>query len=78
MIFQTSFKLDINDRNVHLVFDMDTGAIGFTESTGDEHREYNYLSAPPEFRMAFAEWLDNLNDKTHTTNGKISRKANKL
>lgn len=78
MIFQTSFKLVINDRNVHLVFDMDTGAIGFTELTGDEHREYSYLSAPTEFRVAFAEWLNNLNGKTHTINGKISRKANKL
>jgi len=75
MIFQASVALNINGKEVHVVFDMDTGMIGFTEISDGEHIEYSYQSCPPEFRVSFAQFMDGLIGKTHQSNGLICRKS---
>lgn len=75
MIFQTSVKLNVDGKDIHVVFDMDTGLIGFTEVTGGDYTEYSYQSAPPEFRIAFAKFMEGLAGKTHQNNVLICRKG---
>jgi len=75
MIFQTSIDLKIDDRDVHVVFDLDTGMIGFTEDIKDSHKEYLYHASPPEFKIALAELMENMTGEHRKTNGLICRKG---
>lgn len=75
MIFQTSIELNIDGREVHVIFDMDTGMVGFTEVSDGNYIEYSYQTGPPEFKIAFAEFMEGLDGKTHQSNGLICRKG---
>lgn len=75
MIFQTSIDLKIPDRDVHVVFDLDTGMFGFSEDKDGTHEEYPYNSSPPEFRIALAELMSSLSGESRKTNGLICRKG---
>ncbi len=75
MIFQTSIELNLDGKEVHVIFDMDTGMIGFTEVSDGVYKEYSYQSGPPEFKIAFAELMESLAGKTHQSNGLICRKG---
>ncbi len=75
MIFQTSIDLKIADRDVHVVFDLDTGMIGFTEDIEDSYIEHPYHTSPPEFKIALAELMQNMAGEDRKTNGLICRKG---
>ena len=74
MIFQISVELEVEGRDVHVIFDMDTGMIGFTEVTDSNRKEYSYQSGPPEFKIAFAKLMESLAGKSHQSNTLICRK----
>ncbi len=75
MIFQTSVELDIDGRDVHVIFDMDTGMIGFTEMSAGNSQEYSYQEGAPEFKIAFAKLMESLASKSHQSNSLICRKG---
>ena len=75
MIFQSSVDLKITDRDVHVVFDLDTGMIGFTEDTNGSCKEYHYNSSPPEFKIALAELMLKLSGENRKSNTLICRKG---
>lgn len=74
MIFQTGIELNIKDRKVQAVIDLETGLIGFTELVNGETKEYVYLESPLEFRMAFLNKIETLHAKSCYNNFKICRK----
>lgn len=74
MIFQTGIDLNIKDRKVQAVIDLETGLIGFTEFVNGETKEYFYLESPLEFRMAFLNRTETLHAKSCYNNFKIYRK----
>ncbi len=59
MIFQASVELDVEGRDVHAIFDMDTGMMGFTEI----------------FEIAFAKLMESIAGKNHQSNSLICRKG---
>ncbi|WP_157719387.1 hypothetical protein [Halopseudomonas sabulinigri] len=75
MIFQTSVELDIDGKNVHVIFDMDTGMIGFTEISDSGRKEYSYQSGLPEFKIAFAKLMESVASTSHQSNVLICRKG---
>lgn len=75
MIFQTSVELDIDGKDAHVIFDMDTGMIGFTEIADGSSKEYSYQSGPPEFKIAFAKLMESIASKSHQSNSLICRKG---
>lgn len=75
MIFQTSVELDVDGRDIHVVFDMDTGMIGFTEVFDGHSKEYSYQSGPPEFKIAFTKLMESIEGKKHHSNSLICRKG---
>ena len=74
MIFQMPFDLDIEEKVVQAIIDLDTGFIGFTELNGKELIEYDYIEAPVEFKKAFADKLEVLFADKSLGNIKICRK----
>ena len=74
MIFQTGVELNIKDRKVQAVIDLETGLIGFTELVDGETKEYFYLESPVEFRMAFLNKIETLHAESCYYNFKIYRK----
>ncbi len=75
MIFQASVELDVEGRDVHAIFDMDTGMMGFTEIFDGNSKEYSYQSGPPEFKIAFAKLMESIAGKNHQSNSLICRKG---
>ncbi len=75
MIFQGGIDLDIKDRKVQAILDMDTGMIGFTELVGDKQVEYFYTKAPVEFRLAFIRKMETQFSPKCLLNFPISHKS---
>lgn len=59
MIFQAPFDLDIKNKKVQAIIDLETGFIGFTEIINEVTIEYYYGESPVEFRIAFMKKLEN-------------------
>lgn len=59
MIFQAPFDLDIKNKKVQAIIDLETGFIGFTEIINEVTIEYYYEESPVEFRIAFMKKLEN-------------------
>lgn len=74
MIFQAGIKLDVENRNVQVNLDFDTGLIGFTEKIDGEIKEYFYAESPLEFKRAFLERFDDCYTEDRYINAKICRK----
>ena len=74
MIFQAGIKLNIENRDVQVNFDFDTGLIGFTEKVDNELKEYRYSESPVDFKKAFLEKFEDLFDDNRHLNFKICRK----
>ncbi|NOQ71520.1 MAG: hypothetical protein GQ574_05940 [Crocinitomix sp.] len=75
MIFQAGIDLEIKDRDVQAIIDLDTGLIGFTERVADDSKEYHYSKSPIEFRIAFFEKIEALCVSKSHFNSKIYRKG---
>jgi hypothetical protein len=78
MIFQIPFDLDIQEKVVQAIIDLDTGFIGFTELNGNTSIEYNYIEAPVEFKKAFASKVEILLADKSLRNFKICRKSKEM
>jgi len=74
MIFQAPINLEIKNRNVHAIIDLETGFIGFTETINSKEIEYYFRESPTEFKKAFLERLEPLFGQKIKTNFKICRK----
>ena len=74
MIFQAPIDLEIKDKTVQAIIDLDTGFIGFTESIEGEIIEYYYGESPVEFKKALLNRLEPIFGKRSLTNFKICRK----
>lgn len=74
MIFQQSIPLGDSIPNVYVVFDHDTGSIGFVEN-GEHSVEYSFLEAPLSYRTAFMNLIEPLSDGRTPINTKICRKS---
>ena len=74
MIFQAGVKLNIENREVQVNFDFDTGLIGFTEKINGELKEYYYSESPVEFKKAFFEKFEDVYAEDRHLNFKICRK----
>jgi len=75
MIFQVPIKLEIQNRNVQAIIDLDTGFIGFTESVGEQTKEYYYSESSVELRKALINKLEPFFAERSFGNFKICRKA---
>jgi len=75
LIFQTSLKLEVGNRDVYLVIDLDTGVLGFTEKLGESYEEFTFRSAPSEFKLALVKCLEEISGPEHRTNSLINRKS---
>ena len=75
MIFQTSIPLNIDECKAHVVIDLDTGLIGFTEEKNGIQKEYFYNSAPKEFKMALVAYLVEQSGEDRLLNTLICRKG---
>ena len=78
MIYQVPIDLEINNKTVKAIIDLDTGFIGFTEIFDDKEVEYYYGESPTEFKKALLKRLEPLLADKITTNWKIGRKNEKL
>jgi len=78
MIFQAPINLNIDDRIVQAIIDLDTWFIGFTESCQGKNIEYYYAESPVEFKKALIKILEPLFDEKSLTNFKVSRKNEKM
>ena len=78
MIFQPPINLEIENRNVQAIIDLDTGFIGFTETIEGKEFEYYYGESPTEFKKAFSNRLEPILADKITTNWKICRKNEKM
>ncbi len=74
MIFQIPIDLNIEDRTVQAIIDLDTGFIGFTESKNGEEIEYYYAESPLEFKQALLKSLEPIFGERNLVNFKISGK----
>lgn len=74
MIYQAGIQLDIDNRDVQVNFDFDTGLIGFTEKVDSELQEYYYADSPQAFKVAFFEKFETLYAEDRQLNFKICRK----
>jgi hypothetical protein len=74
MIFQVPIDLEIKNRKVQAIIDLDTGFIGFTESIEGKEIEYYYGESPVEFKKALLERLKPIFGKRSMVNFKVSGK----
>ena len=74
MIFQLAIDLEIEDKKVQAIIDLDNGVVGFTELVENETTEYYYHESPISFRKALVEKLEPFFAKKRFTNFKISGK----
>ena len=78
MIFQLPLDLDVENKNVQAIIDLDTGFIGFTESINKKTEEYRYGESPVEFKKALFKKLEPMLAEKSLTNFKICRKNEKM
>ena len=78
MIYQLPIDLDIENKTVQAIIDLDTGFIGFNELKGNECVEFNYVESPVEFRKAFIERMMPFIANNKSVNFKVSRKDEKM
>ena len=78
MIFQVPIDLEIRNKTVQAIIDLDTGFIGFTESINSETIEYYYGKSPVEFKKALIQKLEPSFAKKSLGNFKICRKNEKM
>lgn len=74
MIFQAPISLEIENRNVQAIIDLDTGFIGFTEIIDSKKYEYYFGESPVEFKKALFKRLEPILGNRIMTNLKICRK----
>ena len=74
MIFQVPIDLEIENKNVQAIIDLDTGFIGFTESIEGQEVEYYYGESPAEFKKALLERLKPILGERSLMNFKVSGK----
>ncbi|MCB9233734.1 MAG: hypothetical protein H6581_18910 [Bacteroidia bacterium] len=74
MIYQAAIKLELENREVQVVIDFDTGLIGFTERVGEDVKEYFYRESPAAFKVAFLEKIKPLAVDRPMLNFRICRK----
>lgn len=74
MIFQLPINLEVENKSVQFIIDLDTGQIGFTDSIDNETIEYYYWESPIEFRKALIDKLKPLAADKSLINFKICRK----
>jgi len=74
MIFQVPINLEVNDKSVKAIIDLDTGFIGFTESIDNKEVEYYYGESPIEFKKALMKKLEPILADKISTNWKICLK----
>lgn len=75
MIFQVPIELEIEDKFVQAIIDLDTGFIGFTEKVDGEEIEYYYGENPVEFKKALMKRLEPLFGERNLVNFKVSGKS---
>jgi len=78
MIYQVPIDLEVNNKIVKAIIDLDTGFIGFTETVDDKEVEYYYGESPIEFKKALFNRLEPILADKITTNWKICRKNEKI
>lgn len=78
MIHQAGIKLDIENRDVQVNFDFDTGLIGFTERVDNEVNEFYYSESPVAFKKAFFDRFERYFAQDRHLNFKICRKNQKI
>ena len=78
MIFQLPIDLEIPEKTVQAIIDLDTGLIGFTELVDSHTMEYHFLESPIEFRKAFLEKMERSVAEKSLGNLKICRKDEKV
>jgi hypothetical protein len=78
MIFQLPLNLDIEDKIVQAIIDLDTGFIGFSETIDDVTFEYYYNKSPLDYRKALLNKLKPLMAEKSLGNLKICRKDEKM
>ena len=78
MIYQVPIDLEVNNRTVKAIIDLDTGFIGFTEIVDDGEVEYYFGESPTDFKNALLQRLEPLFSDKIATNWKICRKNEKM
>jgi hypothetical protein len=78
MIYQLPINLDIKDRNVQVIFDLETGLYGFTKLINNETIEYYFNQSPIEFLKAFFKTMEPFIAEKSLVNFKICRKDSKM
>lgn len=78
MIFQAPIDLDLPDRTVQAIIDLDTGCIGFTEFLDGQTIEYFYNESPLEFKTALFKQLNPLYSHKSLGNFKVCRKSEQM
>lgn len=78
MIFQIPIDLEIEGKDVQVIFDLDTGVFGFTELINNKTIEYYYGESPIEFKKALIDKLEPILAKKNLINFKICRKNEKM
>ena len=74
MIFQAPIDLEIENKTVAAIIDLETGFIGFTETVNGEEIEYYFRESPLEFKKALLNRLEPLFGDRIKSNFKICRK----
>jgi hypothetical protein len=75
MIFQSSVMLDVEGREVHVVFDLETGLMGFTEIVDGARKQYDYLSSPQSFKIGLIKLMEEISGENRQLNTLISGKS---
>lgn len=75
MIFQVPIDLDVKNKTVQAIIDLDTGFIGFTESIDSKEIEYFYGESPVEFKKALLKSLEPIFGERKLVNFKVSGKS---
>lgn len=78
MIYQLPINLEIDNKNVQAIIDLDTGFLGFSENLNSETIEYYFGESPIEFRKALINKLEPLIAEKSFVNCKICRKNEKM
>ena len=78
MIIQVPINLEIKNRNVQAIIDLETGFIVFAEKDDDETFEYYYREESVEFRKALFKKLAPILADKSLGNFKICRKNNTM
>lgn len=74
MTFQQTIPLSVGDQEIYVVFDLNTGLLGFVRE--DEGQvDYTFGNAPVEYRKAFSAFVEANSSGVHKTNTKFCRKG---